>query len=203
MLQPIPIPSCVDDRAIPEIVSERLQEARKRIEAFQDRWDQPQLEQYVPADFPLLYQTLGWVIESQPLTGNRFLEWGCGFAVVSALASTFGMDTVGIEAEPALLAQAKQLIADWAAEVELVGGDFLPTGADSLADDPLLPSLCHQAENAYSSIQLDLDDFDLVYGYPWPGEEQFHQDVFERHARLGALLLQFCGPNDLRLFRNR
>lgn len=200
-LQRITIPSEVDSRSIPAEVHERLSVARDRIEAFQDRWDQPQIEQYVAADLPLVYQTLGWVLETQLVVGNRFLEWGCGFAVVASLASTYGLDVVGIEAEPRLLEQAKRLIRLWESDVELVEGNFLPPGAESLADDPLLPSLGHQAEVAYPLVGLDLCDFAIVYGYPWPGEEWFHRAVFERYGGTGALLMQFCGPNDIQLFR--
>jgi hypothetical protein len=48
---------------------------------------------------------------------------------------------------------------------------------------------------------LDLDDFALVYAYPWPGEDDFHEFVFDRYAASGALLMLFCGPNDVRLWR--
>lgn len=175
----------------------------ERIQAFQDRWDRPQIEQFVAADFRHLYQTLDWVRQSQPLIGNRFLEWGCGFAVVVSIASHLGFDSIGIEAEQELITQGQQTVREWKVPVELIQGNFLPPGAEELADDPTLPSLGHPLRSAYESLGLELDDFALVYAYPWPGEDAFHMAVFDRFAAVGALLLLFCGPNDLRLWRKQ
>ena len=140
-------------------------------------------------------------MEQRLVPGNRFLEWGCGFSVVCALAARLGMDAIGIEAERELLAQGRETIADWNQPVELVHGNFLPVGAEEMADDPTLPSLGHPLSSAYEELGLELDDFAMVYAYPWPGEEEFHQQVFARFAAPSALLLQFCGPYDLRLWR--
>ena len=137
------------------------------------------------------------------MIGNRFLEWGCGFAVVSALASQIGFDAIGIEAENDLLDQGRATIASWDVSVELIHGDFLPPGAERLADDPTLPSLGHEVGNAYEVLDMDLDDFAIVYAYPWPGEDDFHEAVFDRYAAPGALIVFFCGPNDMRVWRKR
>ncbi|WP_146394767.1 class I SAM-dependent methyltransferase [Planctomycetes bacterium CA13] len=203
MLERISIPSSVDRRVVSPEIRLWINDARNRIEAFQDRWDRPLMEQFVAADYELVYQTLAWAIESQMLIGRRFLEWGCGFAVVSALASTLDLDVIGIEAEADLLDQGRGLTKDWNVNLELVCGNFLPADAEHLADDPTLPSLGHAVESAYEMIGLDLDDFAIVYSYPWPGEDDFHERVFQRHAARGALLMQFCGPNDVRLWRKR
>jgi hypothetical protein len=174
-----------------------------RIEAFQDRWDQPQIEQFVAADFRHVYQSLLWIRQTQMLIGSRFLEWGCGFAVVACMASRLGFTAIGIEAEPTLLSNSDATVRDWDVAVERVHGNFLPPGAESMADDPTLPSLGHAVPCAYRQLGLDLDDFAIVYAYPWPGEDEFHEAVFDRYAAPGALLLMFCGPNDLRLGRKR
>ncbi|EMI21593.1 hypothetical protein RMSM_01480 [Rhodopirellula maiorica SM1] len=203
MLERIAIPSSVDRRTPPAEIQLWISDARQRIEAFQDRWDQPQIEQFVAADYELVYQSLGWALESQMLIGKRFLEWGCGFAVVSALAGTLDLDVIGIEAEPELLSQGRRLVDEWKADVELIHGNFLPEGSESLADDPTLPSLGHNVPCGYAVLGLELDDFAIVYSYPWPGEDDFHERVFDRYASSGALLMQFCGPNDVRLWRKR
>ena len=112
-----------------------------------------------------------------------------------------------IEAEIDLLREGIKTIEQWKSidpnptKIELIHGNFLPPGADSLADDPTLPSLGHPLPEAYSKIGLNLDDFAIVYSYPWPGEDDFHELVFDRYAESGALLVQFCGPNDVRVCR--
>ena len=68
------------------------------------------------------------------------MEWGCGFAVVASLAFALGFDSIGIEAETDLLHEGRKTIESWQAKVELVHGNFLPAGAETLADDPYLPS---------------------------------------------------------------
>ncbi|TWU56504.1 hypothetical protein Poly51_24150 [Rubripirellula tenax] len=201
MLQKIEIPSHVDARPIPDRVVKRFESAKQRIEAFQDRWDRPQIEQFVAADYSHVFQSLDWTLETQMTIGRRFVEWGSGFAIVSAAAALLGLDVIGIESEDVLLQQGRITVDDWEVPVELVHGNFLPTGAESLADDPMLPSLGHPVENAYDSIGLDIDDFAIVYSYPWPGEDDFHEAVFNRYAARGALLMMFCGPNDIRLYR--
>ena len=38
---------------------------------------------------------------------------------------------------------------------------------------------------------MDLCDFDLVYAYPWPGEEDWLFELMRRHARPDAMLLTY------------
>ena len=201
MLTRIQIPSSVDSTPIPDELAARITSARGEIEAFQDRWDRPQIEQFVAADYHLVYQCLNWTLQFQPRLGQRFLEWGSGFSIVSAIAAELGLNSFGIEAERDLLAMGRKTIETWNVSVELVEGNFLPPGAAQLSDDPMLPSLSHDVADAYQTIGLDLDDFALVYSYPWPGEDDFHEFVFDRYAASGALLMLFCGPNDVRLWR--
>ncbi len=201
MLKPIPLPSTIDQTPLPPTIRRWIRDASQRIETFQDRWDQPQIEQFVAADYELVYQSLDWTLNTQPMLGRRFLEWGCGFAVVSALAASLELDAIGIEAEIELLHQGRQTIRDWEVDVELIHGNFLPPGAERLATDTTLPSVGHEIASAYPKIGLDLDDFAIVYAYPWPGEDDFHELVFDRYAAVGSLLMLFCGPNDVRLWR--
>ncbi len=197
----IEFPRALDSQPLDPTLSSLIVLAQERIQAFQDRWDQPQIEQFVASDYELVQRVLGWIVCERLMMGNRMLEWGCGFAVVAAIGSRLGLDVFGIEAEALLLKQARQTLLDFNTPVDLVCGNFLPAGAEALAHDPDFPSLGHVAENAYELMGLDLDDFALVFGYPWPGEEVFHQAVFERYGSIGGLLLLFCGPNDLRLWR--
>lgn len=211
MLEQIELPNSVVDLDVPAAAGDQIELARLRIQTFQDRWDREQIEQFVAADYYHVCQTLRWVDDTQLLIGKRFLEWGCGFAIVCAIADSLGFDAIGIEAEADLLAEGQETIALWGTDrggadreksnAELIHGNFLPPGAESLADDPTLPSLGHPVPCAYAELGLDLDDFAVVYAYPWPGEDDFHEAVFDRYAAKGALLILFCGPNEIRLWR--
>jgi hypothetical protein len=61
--------------------------------------------------------------------------------------------------------------------------------------------LFHQVPNAYDQNDLELDDYAMVFAYPWPGEHHFQQEVFRHYAREGALLLMFLGPYEIELYR--
>ena len=184
------------DRAI-----DWLESVSDRIQQFQDRWDRKPIEQFVASDFELVYQALCNIRRRELVTGNRFCEWGCGFAVVSCLADQLNWDVIAIEAEADLIDEARRTIYDRQASVELWHGNFLPPGAERLADDDALPSLGHREASVYDQIGLRVDDFDLIFAYPWPGEGEFLEAVFERHAEVGACFLTFRGPYDLRLVR--
>ncbi|MEM9364348.1 MAG: class I SAM-dependent methyltransferase [Planctomycetota bacterium] len=215
MLQPIVFPQDVDARPIPHELRQLIADVRSRVEAFQDCWDRTQIEQFVAADYELVWQCLDWIVETQPRIGDRFLEWGCGFAAMTVLAASLGLDAIGIEAELELHAQGTQTLRDWlpnltvcrgaaagkSVRAEIACGNFLPPGTEAMADDPTLPSLGHGGDNAYERLQLELDDFAIVYSYPWPGEEGFHQDVFHKCAEPGAILIQFLGPYDVAAWR--
>ncbi|EMB14677.1 hypothetical protein [Rhodopirellula europaea] len=211
MLTPIELPSGLDSTEIPTEIHAMVHGVKQRIEAFQDRWDRPQIELFVAADYLHVYQTMRWVAESQMLNNSRFVEWGCGFAAITWLAAAVGWDAIGIESEPELIRQGKTTLSDWQETLasipksgptpELVRGNFLPEGSETLAEDPTLPSLGHSIESAYSSIGLDVEDFGIFYSYPWPGEDDFHEYVFHRYAAYGAVMVLFKGPNEMRVWR--
>lgn len=195
------LPIDIDLTPIPAEIEREIELARTRIQAFQDRWDQPQIEQFVASDFELVYRVLRWIVERDLMIGRRMVEWGCGFAVVASLASTLGLDVTGIEAERRLLEEAESTVADFATPVDLVWGNFLPVGSEKLSPNPDFPSLGHRVPSAYRQMGDDLDDFALVFGYPWPGEWEFHEAVFAHYGAPGALLVLFCGPHDIRVWR--
>jgi len=198
----IELPAGIDETPIPSDVEEALRQSHLRIQAFQDRWDQPQIEQFVASDYELVFRVIRWIVQQRMMTGNRMLEWGCGFGVVAALGSILGLDVTGIEAERRLLGEAEKTMEDFGGvPVELVWGNFLPVGSEVLSHNPDFPSIGHRVPCAYQQIGSDLDDFSLVFGYPWPGEWAFHEAVFARYGAVGGLLVLFCGPNDIRVWR--
>ena len=45
------------------------------------------------------------------------------------------------------------------------------------------------AKSAYLELGLPLEEFDIVYGYPWDGEAQIFRDVMGKYGRADAVLL--------------
>ena len=64
-----------------------------------------------------------------------------------------------------------------------VEGSFVPPDyrdqVDLLMSDYMTPT---EGADAYAEIGLDLADFDLVYAYPWPGEEDWLIELVRRHG---------------------
>lgn len=202
-LHRIEVPENLADRPIPPELGRLLDQSFAVTQAFHDRLDSTKIEQFVASDHRLVYQTLHWIAEARLPQGNRFIEWGCGLAVNACVAASLGWDVVGVEAEAALLKEARRIVELWQQPVELLHGNFLPPSAERLADDPYLPSLGHAAESLYDRLDLPFDDFDIVFAYPWPGEADFFEQVFLRHAAAGALLVSFRGPYDIQVHQKR
>ena len=70
------------------------------------------------ADFLHLFQAISWC-ETQTLIGNRFLEWGCGFAVVASIASALRFESIGIEAESDLIREGRRTLTEWNVDADL------------------------------------------------------------------------------------
>jgi predicted O-methyltransferase YrrM len=157
---------------------------------------------FVPSDFELVYRALVSIQSRRLATGRRFVEWGSGLGVVTCLAQWVGFDAVGIEIEPRLVNMAQVLAAEHHVGAQFVCGSFIPAGAnvrlERLAD---IAWLSTDGPDAYTELELDADDFDLVFAYPWPGEEQVIFDLFADCAAVGTLLLTYHGQDGMRLQR--
>lgn len=190
------------NRSLPRRVADLLDDADERIERLHhDRRDRP-IAAFVPSDFPAVHHALLAIDEWGLAPGGRFLEWGSGAGVVTCLAALLGWDAVGIEIEDPLVDLAEALADDHNVRAEFARGTFVPEGCDAdVADQHQITWLRTDGADAYEWLGLDPDDFDLVFAYPWPGEEQIVFDVFRECGAVGALLLTYHGQEGLRLQR--
>ncbi len=69
---------------------------------------------------------------------------------------------------------------------------FLFPGDEDLAAATVHTRLSF-GSHAWDELDLAPEDCDVVFAYPWPGEEACVDGVFARHAAPGALLLTFHG----------
>lgn len=199
---PVDIPD--PERLAPEL-QQWIAVSRERIGRYWDSFSKQPLPQYVECDFDLVAAALAECVNRDLLDGRLFVEWGCGFAVVTGLAALLGLDSIGIEAEEMLCREGQKLLDLHNIKAEVWQGNFLPAGAERLAidTDPLV-SLTHPLiAPAYAKHDMALDDFAMVFAYPWPGEDHFLRLVFDRYARQGALMLMFRGPYHVEIYRKR
>ncbi len=202
LLTPIPVPSTLlRDYLTPDSVAEQIDDANTKIERFY--LDQETIiENFVVSDFYLFDSALRWIEQEELPPGNRFLEWGSGFGVATLIAASQRWRALGIEIDPSLMHQSCLLADHWNQDAEFACGSFLPAGAEELleyAEDA--DHLALGGVDGYDELGIALDDIDLVYVFPWPGESGFIEAVFDRFANVGAMLMSYCGRDGMQLLR--
>ncbi|MEX0893046.1 MAG: hypothetical protein WEB88_12835, partial [Gemmatimonadota bacterium] len=152
---------------------------------------------FVAADYPEVLEAL------IPLRapGLRFLEWGSATGVITIMADLLGFDAYGIELDPALVDQARELARVTGSGATFTAGSFTPTGyrwRDSSGDERL--GTIGHGESGYLQLGMALEEFDVVFGYPWPGEAPMMLDLMRVHGRPDAVFL-LHGTDGVQLYR--
>lgn len=179
-----------------------LEEATRRVDAFVERRSRDPIPGFVPCDFAAVYRTLRAIRERWLAPGDLFLEWGSGLGVVAMVARELGFQAYGIEIHADLVHEAERLARDRGVDVRFVVGSFVPEGGDDLV--PAMDEftwLETDAESAYDELGFEPDEFDVVFAYPWPGEEDVVLRLFERYAARGALLVTYRGREEVHVHR--
>jgi len=152
---------------------------------------------FVAADYPMVLQAL---IPLQA-PGLRFLEWGSATGVITIMADLLGFEAWGIEIDGSLVEQARELAHRNGSGARFVQGSFIPTGYRWRA-----PSGDHrtgtieEGESGYLKMGRPVEDFDVVFGYPWPGEEPLMLELMRVHGRRDAIFL-LHSPDGVRVYR--
>ncbi|NUQ19836.1 MAG: class I SAM-dependent methyltransferase [Gemmatimonadaceae bacterium] len=141
---------------------------------------------FVAADYDVVRATLGRLRAS----GRRFLEWGSATGIITIMADLLGFEAYGIELDPALVATAREVGARYRSRARFVEGSFLPAGYEPRRrDGEDRTGTIGDGPSGYLQLGLALEDFDVVFAYPWGGEERVMLDVMQRFGRRDALLL--------------
>lgn len=190
---------------VPARLAEFIREAELRINRYLDDLPGVPTVAFVPSDFAAAYSALAHIHEYQLAPGRCFLEWGAGFGVVASLASSLGLDAHGIEIDATLVAHSRALAADFNLAPNLVEGSFVPAGGDRYTEDSHSEHawLASGGPDGYDAIGLEPDDFDIIYAYPWPGEETIVERLFDRYAASGALLVTYRGREGVIIHRKK
>ena len=153
---------------------------------------------FVAADYDVVLGTLRQVYRP----GLRFLEWGSASGIITIIADMLGYDACGIELDESLVDAARDLATRHHSAARFVAGSFLPTGYrwQSHHGDERTGTIGEGA-SGYLSLGRALDDFDVVYGYPWAGEEPLMLDLMRQYGRRDALLLLNDVTSGVRAYR--
>ncbi|MDP6740556.1 MAG: hypothetical protein QF404_11165 [Planctomycetota bacterium] len=142
----------------------------------------------IPADAEGAYQQLRQLRERH----HTFLELGSGMGVITILADLLGFEAHGIEIEEGLVDLSRDLAERHGSSASFTQGSFVPAGHRD--EVHLLDGEFHtiaEGPDAYGELGMELSDFDLVYAYPWPGEEEWLADLFQRAGGGHAQLLTY------------
>jgi hypothetical protein len=134
--------------------------------------------------------------------GRRFLEWGSATGVITIMADLLGFEAFGIEVDPDLVRIARGLAARFDSRARFVVGSFLPLGYEwkPRSRDGRLGTIVRGAP-AYAELGHPLEDFDLVFVFPWTGEEPMMHDVMRRHGSRTARLMLYGVSQGVEIYR--
>ncbi len=157
---------------------------------------------FVSSELSAVHAALASVLERDLARGLVFCEWGCGMGAICALAASLGYEAHGIEIQAELVDIARELLTRFDLEAGIAHGTYLlPGHEDILPDCPHTDAA--SSRTAYQELGLNPDGCDVVFAYPWPGEEAMHDVVFVRQATEGALLLTYHDGSRVLIQRHR
>ena len=154
-----------------------------------DRFDvevrQKSFHPFVAADYEVVLEAL------LPLRapGLRFLEWGSATGVIAIMADLLGFEAYGIELDTGLVIEARDLARRRGSRARFAAGSFLPSGYRWRRNREERLGTIGYGASGYLDLGIPLDDFDIVFGYPWSGEEPIMLDLMSQYGRADALLL--------------
>lgn len=164
------------------------------VEVRQEHW-----HPFVPADYEQVLQTLLRL----RAPGLRFLEWGSATGVITIMADLLGYEAYGIELDARLVGVARELAERFGSRARFAAGSFLPAGyryRSRTGDDRI--GTIGTGASAYPELRHPLEDFDVVYGFPWHGEEAMMLDLMRAYGGSGARLILHGGSEGIRVFRD-
>jgi len=174
---------------IPSNVRRSLDAAEEAIEQFRNaRGHRPTT--FIQADCVEVYRALRKIA----VPGDCFLEWGSGVGIITILAAHLGYRSCGIEIDSELVEISTGLAEFCHTQATFSVGSFVPDEYQWSAESA--DAEFHTdpgGADGYEALESTLSDFDLIYAYPWPGEEEFFRDIFEQCARPGAGLITYRG----------
>ncbi len=132
--------------------------------------------------------------------GQRFLEWGSASGVIAIMADLLGYEAYGIELDASLVDTARDLAARFHSRATFITGSFVPA-AYSFTPGQDERAWVGTGPSGYLELGRALDDFDVVFGFPWPGGESMMLDLMTRFGSSDALLLLHSVDNGVTAYR--
>jgi hypothetical protein len=179
-----------ETQAVDRVLARRLEELIELGEEIWARFDREvrldHWHPFVPADYRSVLRSL--INLRAPRL--KFLEWGSATGVITIMADLLGFVACGIELDADLARIARTLALRFDSRARFAVGSFVPAGfrtkrpngegrSGTIGDGP----------SAYMELGQAPDEFDIVYAYPWKGEETLMLDVVAQYGAPKSLLL--------------
>ena len=173
-------------------------EGWSRWERFDREVRQKRFHPFVPADYEVVIDALLPLVKP----GLKFLEWGSAMGVITMIADFLQFEAYGIELDERLVHEARELARGSNSGARFVAGSFLPTGYQwgRRTGDARLGTI-GQGPSGYLELGMPLDEFHIVFAYPWSGEEPIMRDVMNEYGSPDALLLLHSGTAGITTYR--
>lgn len=171
----------------------RLTAVREEGFAFFDHFDRTVRERgfhsFIASDYDRVQDALA--VCRAP--GRTFLELGSGSGVITILADLLGFDAAGIELDIELVTTSRAMAERHQSKARFIHGSFFPAGYHypSAADGAIRTGTLGEGLSGYAALGRALDDFDVVFGFPWGGEAPVLLDLMKRYGSPDALLLMY------------
>ena len=146
---------------------------------------------FVGSELPAVDRALSRIQAEGLARGPVFCEWGSGLGGACGVAALHGFTPLGIEIQREFVDSARALAEHLSLPMVFAEGTFLLPGDEDLAGTATLHTELTFDSRAWDEMDLAPADCDVVFAYPWPGEEAIVDGAFARHASPEALLMTF------------
>ncbi len=194
---------------VPKPFASLIQDADDRWEKFWAQKLNKRYPRYVASEPAQVYAALKYVRDEGLALGERFIEWGSGFGVATNLAAQLGFEATGIELEDGLVEIAESLAKKHQTGAKFITATYVPEGYisyDHVGGSDIVPdeSFGHQAyPPRYDGMDIGLDEIDVFFVYPWPGEQEMMLKLFESVASEDAILIAYYGDGEICIYRKQ
>lgn len=205
------IPLTLDAAVLPARAATLIEEADRRLDHLFATNRNRRVPRFLPSDPVLFYRVLDFLTREQLPTGRLFCEWGSGFGVSAGLASMLGYRSYGLEIEEDLVALARELADDLDVSVANLCTSYFPEGFGSYpahgGAELMVPETDSRWDSPsrqvppYEGMPHEIEEIDVFYVYPWPGEQELMHDLFDAVAGEGAILIAYYGDQDIGAYR--
>ena len=201
------IPLAPGEGAPPDRIAAFLKEAEKRIDHLFETEQNKRIPRFIPSDPLAIFRAVDFVTREDLPLGRVFCEWGSGFGVATGIAAMLGYEAYGIEIEPTLAAASQSIAEHQGIQLSILNTSYIPDGFESYAavggEELVLPENFSDHGDGFDQVPIyegmpyGTDESDLFFVYPWPGEQEFMQQLFEAVASEGAILLTYLEDGEV------